>query len=561
MSENVVHPHAYSGPTRKPAYGQGWKHWLSTTNHKEVGILYLVTSLAFFVLGGTFALLMRTQLFTANNTFLDGETYNQFVTMHGIVMIIFFLSPFAFSFGNYIMPIQVGASDLIFPRLNALSYWMYLAGGLTAVSGFFFGGAAAGGWTIYTPLSSYHFMPRIGVDLVAIGIVLFVVGVTVSTINFLATFFLLRAPGVKMMHMPAFSWAIFWTVVIMLFAFPALGAAGLMLVMDRQFGFHFFDIANGGALLWAHLFWFFGHPEVYILLLPGLGAVLDIIPTFSERPLYGKRTVVWALGIATALSFVVYIHHMFTTGINPQLREVMVITTEMISIPFGVIYLCMIGTMWKGRIRFEVPMLFALGFITLFLVGGLTGVFLSSVAIDYGMQGSYWVVAHFHYAVLGGGVWGVLAGLYYWYPKITGRMFSRRWGVIHFWSGFIGFNLLFLSMFFYGKMPRRIYTYEDIQSYAVGGNLSLLNAMATVGAFTFGLGIILMLVNFVVSLWTGEKAGPDPWGGNELEWTISSPPPPENFTRTPVLAEHPYTLEKRQGDAAAGSVVTGIFKR
>jgi cytochrome c oxidase subunit I+III len=577
MSETTVHPHAYTGPAPRAAYGGGWKHWLSTTNHKEVGILYLITSLAFFVIGGIFALVMRTQLFTSNNAWLDGETYNQMVTMHGIVMIIFFLSPFAFSFGNYFMPIQIGAADLIFPRLNALSYWMYLAGGLASVSGFFFGGAAAGGWTVYTPLSSHAFMPRIGVDLLAIGIVLFVIGVTVSTINFLATFFLLRAPGMKLYHMPMFSWAIFWTVVIMLFAFPALGAAGLMLLMDRQLGFHFFMIENGGALLWAHLFWFFGHPEVYILLLPGLGAVLDIIPTFSDRPIYGKRTLVWALGIATALSFVVYIHHMFTTGVNPQLREVMVITTEMISIPFGVIYLCMIGTMWKGRIRFEVPMLFALGFISLFLVGGLTGVFLSSIAIDYGMQGTYWVVAHFHYAVLGGGVWGVLAGLYYWYPKITGKMFNRRAGVIHFWMGYIGFNLLFLTMFFYGKMPRRIYTYDDYGNYAVGGAntwidtvahavgyssaLSLLNSIATVGAFMFGLGVILMLVNFVVSFYKGARAPADPWGGDALEWTISSPPPPENFTKPVVMAEHPYTLEKRKTDAAAATTVTAVLKR
>ena len=276
---------------------------------------------------------------------------------------------------------------------------------------------------------------------------------------------------------------------------------------------------------------------MYILLLPGLGAVLEIIPTFAQRPLYGKKSVIWSLGIATFLSFLVYVHHMFTTGIDPKLREFMDITTEMISIPFGVIYLCMVGTFWKGSIRFEVPMLFAIGFILLFLVGGLTGVFLSSVAIDYGMQGSYWVVAHFHYAVLGGGVWGVLAGMYYWYPKITGRMFNPWWGKFHFWSGFVGFNLLFLTMFFYGKMPRRIFTYDDSMDYGYGGlHLSALNLVATIGAFTFGIGVVVMIVNFIVSLRTGERAGPDPWGGDSLEWTMSSPPPPENFTVVPALA-------------------------
>lgn len=540
------------------AYGhKGIKHWLSTTNHKDVGILYLWTSLAFFVIGGIMALLMRTQLARADQAIFGdatAELYNQLVTMHGIVMIIFFLSPFAFAFGNYIVPIQLGASDLIFPRLNALSYWMYLAGGLVACSGFLAGGAAAGGWTLYAPLSLQQ---GLGVDLVAIGIALFVIGVTVSTINFLVTYFKLRAPGMKLYHMPLFSWAVFWTVVIMLFAFPALGAAGLMLLVDRNLGFHFFDVENGGAILWAHLFWFFGHPEVYILLLPGLGAVLEVISTFSERPLYGKKAIIWSLAFATFLSFIVYVHHMFTTGVDPNLRKAMTITTEMISVPFGVIYLCMIATMWGGRIRFSVPMLFAIGFILLFLIGGLTGVFLSSVAIDYGMHGSYWVVAHFHYAVLGGGVWGVLSALYYWFPKLTGRMFNERLGRIHFWMGFIGFNLLFMSMFFFGKMPRRIYTYAAEAEYATGMSLSMLNTVATVGAFLFAAGVGLMLVNFLWSWKHGDYAGHDPWGGDSLEWTISSPPPEHNFTKPPVLVEHPSEAEKRNAaQAGAVSLVT-----
>lgn len=537
---------------------KGLRHWLSTTNHKDVGILYLWTSIAFFVIGGIMALLMRTQLAQPGQELLGGQTaevYNQLVTMHGIVMIIFFLSPFAFAFGNYIVPIQIGANDLVFPRLNALSYWMYLSGGLVSLAGFFTGGAAAGGWTLYAPLSAREFMPRVGLDLVAIGIGLFVVGVTVSTINFMVTFFKMRAPGMKLYQMPMFSWAVFWTVVIMLFAFPALGAAGLMLLMDRNLGFHFFDITNGGAILWAHLFWFFGHPEVYILLLPGLGAVLEVVSTFSERPLYAKKAVIWGLAIATFLSFIVYVHHMFTTGVDPTLRKAMTITTEMISIPFGVIYLCMIATMWRGRIRFEVPMLFAIGFIVLFLIGGLTGVFLSSVAIDYGMQGSYWVVAHFHYAVLGGGVWGVLAAMYYWFPKLTGRMFHERWGRVHFWTGFVGFNMLFMSMFFIGKMPRRIYTYGANETYATGFSMSLWNLTATLGAFLFAAGVGLMIVNFLWSWKRGAYAGHDPWGGGSLEWTTSSPPPPENFTRAPVLAEAPPVEGTSAANAAAVSLV------
>jgi cytochrome c oxidase subunit I+III len=285
--------------------------------------------------------------------------------------------------------------------------------------------------------------------------------------------------------------------------------------------------------------------------------VLEVIPTFSERPLYGKKAVVWALAIATFLSFIVYIHHMFTTGVDPNLRKAMTITTEMISIPFGVIYLCMIATMWKGRIRFEVPMLFAIGFIVLFLVGGLTGVFLSSVAIDYGMQGSYWVVAHFHYAVLGGGVWGVLSALYFWYPKLTGKMFNQAMGRVHFWMGFVGFNLLFMSMFFYGKMPRRIFTYDGASDYATGLPLSTLNMIATIGAFMFAAGIGLMIVNFLWSWRHGAYAGHDPWGGDSLEWTISSPPPQHNFTRTPVMVENPLDREKRElAGASAVSLVT-----
>ncbi len=522
----------------------GWKRWITTTDHKDVGILYLVTSLAFFLVGGVLALLVRAQLSRPGLTLLAPDPYNQVVTMHGAVMVLFFLSPFAFALGNYFVPLQIGARDLAFPRINALSYWLYLIGGLVAASGFLLGGAANVGWTFYSPLTSKAYSPGLGVDLAGVGLLLLTISVTISTINFLVTILRHRRPGLTLYGMPMFTWSVLFTLVIMLFAFPAFGAALLMLVADRHFGTFFFTPDAGGPHLWAHLFWFFGHPEVYILLLPGLGAVMEVIPAFARRPLYGKKFVLWALAVATALSFMVWVHHMFVTGTDANLRKIMTITTESISIPFGVIYLCLIATMWKGSIRFSPPMLFGIGFIALFLIGGLTGVVLSSVALDYNLRGSYWVVAHFHYTLVGGAMFALIAGLYYWWPKMTGRLMHDRLGKIHFWSCFVAFNVTFMAQFAASDMPRRIVTYDADSGW------STQNLVSSVGAFVFGASQLLLLVNMIWSYRRGSRAGEDPWGGEGLEWTVPSPPPPGNFPRAPpAVAAAPHRAAPRGATA------------
>ncbi len=490
----------------------GIRRWLTTTNHKDVGILYIVTSLVFFLVGGLLALVVRLQLAFPENDLVSAGFYGQAVTMHGAIMVLFFVSPFAFGFANYLVPLQIGAPDLAFPRVNALSYWLYLAGGLVAGSGFLLGGAADVGWTFYSPLTSAEFSPGLGVDLAGIGLLLLTVSITISTINFLVTILRHRAPGLRLYDMPMFTWSIVFTLLIMLFAFPALGSALLMLVADRHFGMHFFDPASGGPLLWTHLFWFFGHPEVYIVLLPGLGAIMEVVPAFARRPLYGKKYVLYALALATILGFIVWVHHMFTTGTDPHLRKLMTVTTEAISVPFGVIYLSLIATMWRGAIRYSTAMLFAVGFLLLFLLGGLTGVFLSSVALDYSLRGSYFVVAHFHYTLVGGAVVGLIAGTYYWFPRMTGRLLSERWGRVHFWLSLIGFNLTFLPLFVAGDMPRRVYTYLKADGWAP------MNLLATIGAIAFAVGQLIFVANLLFSVRWGEPAGPDPWKAPTREW-------------------------------------------
>jgi cytochrome c oxidase subunit I+III len=511
----------------------GLRRWLLTTNHKDIGVLYIITALLFGLIGGVFAILMRSQLmFVAFGRDLIGPSiYNQLVTMHGILMVLFFLSPVGFGLANYMVPIQIGAKDMAFPRLNALSYWLYLFGGLVATSGFLFGGAAATGWTFYAPLASARYSPQVGVSLALAGLVMLIISVTLSTVNFLTTILYLRAPGMTLLRMPLFTWSIFFTTAMMLFAFPSLAAAGIELLADRLLGTVYFTSEAGGSILWDHLFWFFAHPEVYIVLLPGLGAVAEVIPVFARRPIYGKNVIITALAAATVLSFVVWGHHMFITGVNPVFRKFMVLTTEFISIPFGLIFLTYIASLWGGSIRLKTPMLFALGVITLFIFGGVSGVFNSSVALDYRIRGTFWLLAHFHYALIGGGVVGVLAGIYYWFPKMTGRMYDEGLGRIHFWLTFIGVNIAFFPQFFLIDMPRRVYTYPT----ELGWNG--LNIISTSGAYIILIGQIIFAYNLYTSLKRGPAAGADPWGGSSLEWSISSPPPPHNFERQPVIAQ------------------------
>ncbi len=516
--------------------------WLFTTNHKNVGVLYLVTSLYFLVVAGILAMVFRLQLTMPESALLRPEVYNQMVTMHGLFMLLWVVTPLASAFANYVIPIQIGAKDMAFPRLNALSYWLYLASGILALSSFFApGGTADWGWTTYAPLNTLQFSPQAGGSLMGLAIIIILSSSIVATVNFMVTIFRLRAPGMKILMLPLFS--IYWliTVFLMLWAFPAFVAPLLLLVTDRVLGTVFYTSAEGGALLWDHLFWFFGHPEVYILVLPGLAIAGDVISVFSGRKLYGKRIVYMALLAAAILSYIVWVHHMFMTGINPGLREFFNITTELISIPFGIIVLAYILTMYKGRIRLTTPMLFGIGAVALFIIGGASGVFNSSVALNFGTRGTFWVVGHFHYTIVGGGITGLVAGLYYWWPKMTGRMYSEKLGKLHFIIYMIGFNLLYFPMHALFDMPRRIFVYEASTGWGS------INMLITMGAFIFAASWVIFFAILLQSLRKGPTAGDDPWDAKNysLEWNIPSPPPEFNFPegKVPVITAKGLVFE------------------
>jgi cytochrome c oxidase subunit I+III len=508
------------------------KRWLTTTNHKEIGILYLITSFYFLVVAGVLAMTFRIQLFGPGLDFLTASSYNQAVTMHGLIMILWVLSPMAFGFANYFVPIQIGARDMAFPRLNAMSYWFFLFSGIMAVSSFFLpGGAPDVGWTAYAPLNTAKFTPQIGMTVGALALVMMIVSITMSTVNFTATILRMRATGMTWSRLPLFTWSILYTVVMMLFAFPSLIAGLLLLSSDRILGTIFFTSLEGGDLLWEHLFWFFGHPEVYIVLTPALGVLFEIVPVQSRRPIYGKKYILGALAVATLISFVVWVHHMFTTTIDPTVKMIFSATTIAISLPFEIIAIYLIATLVRGSIRLNTPMLFSLGSIFVFIVGGITGVFNASIALDYQLRGSLWVVAHFHYVMAGTVLFAFFAALYYWFPKMSGKMYSERLGKIHFVLSFIGFNILYFPMFFLFDMPRRIFTYPADLGW------SIMNHVATIGGFIFGITQILLFVNMFRSVKTGSVAEMNPWKGWTLEWTIPSPPPAHNFDVTPDMTE------------------------
>ena len=519
----------------------GLIRWLTTTNHKDIGILYLVTSLYFLMVGGTLALTFRLQLAFPDMEILDAFAFNQAITMHGLIMILWAISPLAFAFANYIVPIQIGARDMAFPRLNALSYWLYLFSGLLAASSFFLpGGAPDVGWTYYVPLSTTRFAPQPGVTVAALALAMLVASITVGTINFIVTIATMRAPGMGWSKLPMFTWGILYTVLIMLFAFGPVAAGFFLLAIDRVFGTQFFLSPEGGSILWAHMFWFFGHPEVYVVLSPAIGVIGDVIETFTRKPLFGRKYILIAFGIASFISFLVYVHHMFATGINPIIREVMSITTESISVPFGVIMLSFIFSFYKARVRITTPLLFAVGSIFLFIIGGITGVFNSSIALDRFIRGTYWVVAHFHYAMVGATLFGLLAAIYYWYPKMTGKMYNEKLGKIHFWIAFIGFNLLYFPMFVIYEMPRRVNTYY-VEEWIP------MNQLATIGAYVFGFSFLLLVYNLVKSLKTGAPAGNNPWGAWTLEWLTTSPPPPHNFDFEPMVSGNQIAIYTNGG--------------
>ncbi len=496
---------------------QDWlKRWLFTTNHKDVGMLYFFTSLYFGFVGGVLALLIRDQLSVPNNTLLSAVYYNQAVTMHGLIMIFWFLSPIAIGLANYFVPLQIGASDLAFPRLNAMSYWLYLAGGILAVSSFFVpGGAANAGWTTYQPLATPGFEPGTGPTLVYLGLVLLAASVTLGSVNILVSIIWMRGPGMTLSKLPMFTWFMLFTIIAMLFAFPTLIAAFVLASADRILGTVFFSSTFiQPSILWDNLFWFFGHPEVYIVLLPGFGIIANILPTFTGRPLAAKNAILIATAlIVVPLSFGVWMHHMFLTGIPVALQGAFSIATIAISIPFDVITLSFVESLIRGRVKFATPMLFALGGVILFIIGGITGVFLSSPVLDRVFRGSYFVVSHFHYVMVGAAIFGIFAGIYYWLPRMTGRMYNERLGKLHFVVSFIGFNVLYFPMSLLFDMPRRIFTYQNL------GDWGLLNGLASVGAFVFAGAQIILAANLLYTWFRGPPSSPNPWGSEDLEWT------------------------------------------
>jgi len=513
-------------------YEGGVLKWLGTTNHKNIGILYLTTAFVFFLVGGIEALLIRVQLGAPDNTLLSPETYNQIFTMHGTTMIFLFAMPILVGFGNFAVPLMIGARDMAFPRLNALSYWLFLFGGLLLYSSFLLGGAPNAGWFAYAPLTGTQFSPSHGMDFWALGIILTGLGSTAGAINFIVTILNMRAPGMTLLKMPLFVWQMLVTTFLILFAIPSLTVDAILLFLERNFGAPFYVASQGGdPLLWQHLFWFFGHPEVYILILPAFGIISEVIPVFARKPIFGYGAIVLS-GIAIGfLGFTVWAHHMFAVGLSPIADAVFSLDSVIIAVPTSIKIFNWIATLWGGKINVKAPLLFAIGFIAMFIVGGLSGVSLAMVPVDFQVEDSYYVVAHLHYVLFGGTVFAIFAGFFYWFPKMTGRLLSEKLGRLQFWTMLVGFNLTFFPMHLLGLMgmPRRVYTYDAGQGW------TLPNLIETVGAFIIAIAIGIFLHNFFASLRKGQPAGDDPWDAQTLEWATSSPPPAYNFAVIPVV--------------------------
>tara|TARA_B100001079_G_scaffold154381_1_gene132308 strand:- start:398 stop:2635 length:2238 start_codon:yes stop_codon:yes gene_type:complete len=506
--------------------------WLTTTDHKYIGTLYICTGFGFFFVGGILGLLIRWQLFEPriDGDFLTYEEYNSTFTMHGTTMIFMAAMPIIFGFANYLIPLQIGARDLAFPRLNALSYWLLPTGGFVVYMGYFTGGAGDVGWTGYTPYASGDFSTTPGTDFWVAGQIMLGASSTLTAINFLTTMLRMRAPGVTMMRMPLFAWSIFVTVFLLLLSIPVFTVALILLMADRTFGTLYFDVAAGGdPILWQHLFWYFGHPEVYIVILPAFGVLSEIISTFSRRPIFGYTSMVYAMATIGIISFVVYGHHMFTTGADPLFRFIVMLTTMLVAVPTGIKIFNWLATMTGGSIVLKTPMVFALGTVITFTIGGITGIICASIPVDVGIHDGYFVVAHFHYVLVGGTVFSFIAGVYYWYPKMVGKIMNEKLGLLHFALTFISFNVAFYPMHNVGLsgMPRRYATYD--------ASLTELNQMITIGAFVFGFVQLIFVYNVLYSYKYGKEAGDNPWDGWSLEWATSSPPPHNSFTEIPTL--------------------------
>jgi cytochrome c oxidase subunit I len=530
----------------------GWLSWVTTTDHKRIGIMYLVLTFVFFLLGGTEALLIRLQLSQANNTLLTPQTYNELITMHGTTMVFLFVVPVMAGFANYFLPLMIGARDMAFPKLNALSFWLLAAGGIVFYASIFFSPPECG-WTCYPPLSSADYLPSGGVDAWIYLVHLTGLSSLVGAVNFYVTIANMRARGMGWGRLPLFVWAILIYAILLILALPVIAGAVTLLLTDRHFGTHFYDASNGGSpLLYQHLFWFFGHPEVYIMVLPGFGIISEVLPVFARKPIFGYKAIAASTVVIAFLSLLVWAHHMFTTPSPGFVFVFFMMASFLIAVPTGVKIFNWVATLWRGTVEFKTALLFAVGFLGTFLIGGITGIFLAIFPIDWQLHDTYFVVAHFHYVLMGGAVFAVFAGIYYWFPKITGRLMNEGLGKLSFWLMLIGFHVTFLIQHSIGMdgMPRRVYEYADI------GHLELYNLISTIGSFVLGAGILVTVFNAVRSTKRGVVAGPDPWKANTLEWFTSSPPPVNNFDVIPrIRSVEPMKDIRRQIERQSGDVM------